>query len=64
MPTFPPADLIKSESEIIEDVDPTTFPLHWTWGGAMDLGIDHFWAYVLMCWDRDQDVIPWSVSCA
>jgi phage terminase large subunit-like protein len=45
------------ESEIIEDADPTTFPLHWTWGGAMDLGIDHPWAYVLICWDRDQDVI-------
>jgi phage terminase large subunit-like protein len=45
------------ESEIIEDADPTSFPLHWTWGGAMDLGIDHPWAYVLMSWDRDQDVI-------
>jgi phage terminase large subunit-like protein len=45
------------ESEIIEDADPTTFPLHWTWGGSMDLGIDHPFTYTLICWDRDQDVI-------
>jgi phage terminase large subunit-like protein len=45
------------ESSIIEDENPMTFPLHWTWGGAMDIGIDHPWAYVLMCWDREQDVI-------
>jgi phage terminase large subunit-like protein len=46
-----------AESKIIEDDDPLQFPMYWRWGAGMDIGIDHPWAYVLMCWDTDQDVI-------
>lgn len=45
------------EISIIEDTDPLSFPLYWKWGAGMDLGMDHPWAYVLMCWDVDTDVI-------
>jgi Terminase RNaseH-like domain len=45
------------EADIIEDVDPLTFPTYWKWGYGMDIGIDHPWACVLMAWDTDQDVI-------
>jgi phage terminase large subunit-like protein len=45
------------ESEIIEDVDPLSFPRYWRWGAGMDIGIDHPWGYVLLCWDVDQDVL-------
>jgi phage terminase large subunit-like protein len=45
------------ESEIIEDTDPSQFPSYWRWGAGMDIGIDHPWAYVLMCWDTQQDVL-------
>jgi hypothetical protein len=38
-------------------LDPLTFPTYWKWGAGMDLGIDHPWAYVLMAWDIDEDVI-------
>ena len=30
---------------------------HWRWGAGMDIGIDHPWAYCLMCHDVDQDVL-------
>lgn len=46
-----------AESEIIEDVDPLTFPMYWRWGYGIDIGIGHPFAAVLMCWDTDQDVI-------
>src|SRR5262249_7640437 len=42
---------------IIEDADPLSFPTYWRWGGGMDFGIDHPWAYVLMAHDVDQDVL-------
>jgi phage terminase large subunit-like protein len=45
------------EGNIIEDVDPLTFPLYWRWGAGMDMGIDHPWAYALMAHDIDQDVL-------
>jgi phage terminase large subunit-like protein len=45
------------EANIIEELDPLQFSTYWRWGGAMDIGIDHPWAYVLMCHDTDQDVI-------
>lgn len=45
------------EASIIEDTDPLTFPTYWKWGYGIDIGIDHPWACVLMCWDTDQDVI-------
>jgi phage terminase large subunit-like protein len=45
------------ESEIIEDVDPRRFPDWFRWGAGIDLGIDHPFGYVLMCWDTEQDVI-------
>jgi len=45
------------ESQIIEDADYNKFPTYWRWGAGMDIGIDHPWAYVVMAWDIDQDVI-------
>jgi hypothetical protein len=45
------------ENQIIEDVDPLSFPLYWRWGYGFDIGIDHPWSAVLMCHDTDQDVI-------
>ena len=45
------------ESEIIEDANPRDFPTYWRWGAGIDIGIDHPWAYVLMCHDVDQDVL-------
>jgi phage terminase large subunit-like protein len=45
------------EADIIEDTDPLTWPTYWRWGAAMDIGIDHPWAYVLMCWDSGADVL-------
>jgi hypothetical protein len=45
------------ESQIIEDEDPRQFPSYWRWGAGMDIGIDHPWAYMLMCWDTQQDVL-------
>ena len=46
-----------SETSVIEDADPLSFPLYWRWGAGMDLGMDHPWAYVLMAHDVDTDVI-------
>ena len=48
-----------SEAAIIEDTDPLQFPNYWKWGAGMDIGMSgaHPWAYVLMCWDVDTDVI-------
>jgi phage terminase large subunit-like protein len=45
------------EADIVEDIDPLTFPLYWRWGAGIDIGIDHPWAYCLMAWDTDADVI-------
>jgi phage terminase large subunit-like protein len=45
------------ESLIIEDLNPLEFPRYWRWGAGIDLGIDHPWAYVLLCHDVDQDVL-------
>jgi phage terminase large subunit-like protein len=45
------------ESSIIEDLDYRQFPSYWKWGAGIDIGIDHPWAYMLMAWDTDQDVI-------
>jgi phage terminase large subunit-like protein len=46
------------ESEIIEDArPPLELPRYWRWGAGMDIGIDHPWAYVLLVWDTDQDVV-------
>jgi terminase large subunit-like protein len=46
------------EAEIIEDArPPSELPRYWRWGAGMDIGIDHPWAYTLMVWDTDQDVI-------
>lgn len=45
------------EGDIIEDTDPQSFPRYWRWGAGIDLGIDHPWAFVLMCWDVDSDVL-------
>lgn len=45
------------EGQIIEDIDPLSFPTYWRWGYGMDLGIDHPWACCLMAHDIDQDVI-------
>jgi phage terminase large subunit-like protein len=46
-----------AEAAIIEDFAPNEFPKYWRWGYGMDIGIDHPWAAVLLCWDTDQDVI-------
>lgn len=45
------------ESQIIEDLDPLSFPSYWRWGYGIDLGVDHPWACALMCHDVDQDVL-------
>jgi phage terminase large subunit-like protein len=45
------------ESQIIEDLDPLSFPGYWRWGYGIDLGVDHPWACALMCHDVDQDVL-------
>ena len=45
------------ESQIIEDLDPRSFPTHWRWGWGIDLGMTHPFAAVLECWDVDQQVI-------
>jgi hypothetical protein len=37
------------EAQIIEDTDPRDFPSYWRWGAGMDIGIDHPWAYVILC---------------
>ena len=46
-----------SESLIVEDVDPLSFPLHWKWGWGLDIGIDHPFSAVLMAHDPDRDCI-------
>jgi phage terminase large subunit-like protein len=45
------------EADIIEGVEPLQLPRYWRWGAGIDIGIDHPWAYTLMCWDTDQDVL-------
>ena len=45
------------EEQIIEEIDPLTLPSYWRWGAAIDIGLQHPFAYELMCWDVDQDVI-------
>jgi phage terminase large subunit-like protein len=45
------------EENIIEDADPTGWPPYWFWGWAIDLGISHPWAAVLMCYDPDQQAL-------
>jgi phage terminase large subunit-like protein len=45
------------EADITEDANPLNWPSYWRWGAAMDIGIDHPWAYVLMCWDSGADVL-------
>jgi Terminase RNaseH-like domain len=46
------------EAEIIEDSrPPLELPRYWRWGAGIDIGIDHPWAYALLVWDTDQDVI-------
>jgi phage terminase large subunit-like protein len=45
------------ESLIVEDVDPLSWPTHWRWGWALDRGIDHPTAFVLMAHDVDMDHI-------
>jgi phage terminase large subunit-like protein len=45
------------EADIIEDANPLNWPTYWRWGAAMDIGIDHPWAYALMCWDSGADVL-------
>jgi phage terminase large subunit-like protein len=41
------------EEQIIEDSHWSTWPLYWRWGAAIDIGIDHPWAYVLAALDVD-----------
>jgi phage terminase large subunit-like protein len=43
------------EDAIVEDENPLRWPLHWRWGWAIDLGISHPFAAVLMCHDVDMD---------
>jgi phage terminase large subunit-like protein len=51
------------EQEIVEDIDPLSFPAHWRWGWGMDIGIDHPWAACLLAHDVDQDVIHLVAEC-
>jgi phage terminase large subunit-like protein len=57
-PTLGSGRIFKTaESEVIEEHDPLGFPTYWRWGYGIDLGIQHPFGCVLMCWDTDQDVL-------
>jgi len=45
------------EENIIEEIDPLNLPSYWRWGAAIDIGLQHPFAYVLMCLDVDTDTM-------